>query len=117
MATEVHKAAVLPPPTQAVGVIGWARRNLFATPFDAVLTILIALLLAWVVPPVVRWMFVDATWVAASREQCAPEGACWGMVGQRIHQYLFGLYPVEGQWRIVLGGVLLLVGIVPLLLK
>jgi general L-amino acid transport system permease protein len=119
MATEVRGASApaLAPPAQNVGVVGWARRNLFATPFDTALTVLIALLLAWIVPPVVRWMFIDATWVAASREECAPGGACWGMVGQRLHQYLFGLYPVEGQWRVVLGGVLLLVGVVPLLVK
>ena len=68
MAVEVQeRAARLPPPRRTTGVVGWARKNLFATPLDAVLTVAIVLLLAWVVPPLVRWLFIDATWVAAAR--------------------------------------------------
>ena len=30
----------LPPPSSEVGVIGWARKNLFATPADTIFTLL-----------------------------------------------------------------------------
>lgn len=117
MATEVRPATpALPPPTVTAGPLGWMRKNLFATWPDAVLTVAVVALLAWIVPPLLRWAFIDATWVAQSREQCAPEGACWGIVPSRIHQYLFGLYPVDQQWRVILGGILLLVGVIPLLI-
>jgi general L-amino acid transport system permease protein len=68
-----------------------------------------------VVPPLVEWAIINANWTAVNREQCPADGACWGIVPNRIHQYLFGLYPVDQYWRLILGGVLLLVGCVPLM--
>jgi general L-amino acid transport system permease protein len=115
MAAEVEKRAVLPPRAAIPGPLGWARKNLFATPVDAILTILIVGLLVWVVPPLARWLFINATWTATNRDQCAPNGACWGMIADRIRQYVFGLYPYDQDWRVVLGGVLLLLGVAPLL--
>ena len=118
MAAEIREQipARLPPSAAATRVFQWVRKGFFNTPFDAALTLLVILLLAWILPPIVRWAFLDATWVAASREQCGPVGACWGIVGNRIHQYMFGLYPTDQYWRIWLGGVLFLAGWVPLLL-
>jgi len=114
MATE--SLSLAPPIAERPGPIGWMRRNLFATPFDIALTLLILLVLAMVVPPLLRWAVLNADWTAASREACPADGACWGIVRDRFHQYLFGLYPVEQYWRIFLGAVLLLAGCVPLLL-
>jgi general L-amino acid transport system permease protein len=113
VATESIRMA--PPVAERPGVVGWMRRNLFATPFDAALTLLIVLILAWVLPPLLRWGVLDASWTATSREVCPADGACWGIVPDRIHQYLFGLYPTAEYWRIIVGGVLLVAGCVPLL--
>jgi general L-amino acid transport system permease protein len=119
MATEAQTASptIAPPAIVGTGPIGWMRKNLFATPADTALTVLIALILVWAVPPVVRWGILDATWVAQTREQCGPDGACWGIVPARLHQYIFGLYPIDQQWRVILGAVLLLAGVVPFFLK
>jgi general L-amino acid transport system permease protein len=114
MATETLSLA--PPVAERPGPLGWMRRNLFATPFDIALTLLVLLFLVWVVPPLLRWAVLDASFTALSREACPADGACWGIVRDRIHQYLFGLYPVDQYWRIFLGGALLIAGIVPLLL-
>ena len=38
--------APLPPPPPMTGAIGWVRENLFSTPFNIALTIVVALLLA-----------------------------------------------------------------------
>lgn len=115
MATETLPLA--PPVAERPGPLGWMRRNLFATPFDAALTALIVLLLLWIVPPLLRWGVLNADFTALSREQCPADGACWGIVRDRFHQYLFGLYPVDQYWRIFLGGALLVLGCVPLLLR
>jgi general L-amino acid transport system permease protein len=97
--------------------VNWIKRNLFATFLDTLLTIVVAAVLMWLLPPLIRWMFLDATWTAVSREQCAPGGACWGIVSDRIHQYLVGLYPIEEYWRLYLGVALLAVALVPLFLR
>ena len=39
---------IAPPVAERPGLLGWARRNLFPTPFDAALTLLILLFLLWV---------------------------------------------------------------------
>jgi general L-amino acid transport system permease protein len=114
MATE--SLGMAPPIAERPGPIGWMRRNLFATPFDIALTLLIALLILWVVPPLFSWAVLNADFTALSREACPADGACWGIVRDRIHQYLFGLYPTEEYWRIFVGIALLLVACVPLML-
>jgi general L-amino acid transport system permease protein len=107
--------SMAPPLAERPGVVGWLRRNLFGTPFDIALTLLVLLVLFMIVPPLFRWAILNANWTAVNREACPVDGACWGIVPNRIHQYLFGLYPVDQYWRIILGGVLLLAGCVPLL--
>ncbi|KQY14580.1 amino acid ABC transporter permease [Rhizobium sp. Root482] len=115
------------PPTLEKGYIAWARKNLFATPSDAVLTILALLLLAWFLPPVINWLFINASWTGGGRGVCAtvaqggsqPEnwtGACWAFVGAKFDQFLFGRYPVEERWRPALVGILFVALLVPMLI-
>ncbi|MFL5335225.1 MAG: amino acid ABC transporter permease [Geminicoccaceae bacterium] len=113
MATETLPMA--PPLAERQGPIGWMRRNLFATPFDIALTLLVLLVLAMVVPPLFRWAVLNASLTATSREQCPVNGACWALIPNRFHQYLFGLYPVAEYWRIFVAGILLIAGCVPLM--
>ena len=76
-------APALAPPALSVGWLGWLRANLFSTPFNAVLTVLTVLFLVWTVPPVVRFLLIDAVWSGADREACLVSaqhphvGACW----------------------------------------
>src|SRR5262249_50640073 len=83
-------AAALPPPFASTGLLGWCRANLFGTPFNAVLTVLTLLLLAWAVPPLVRFLLVDAAWTGADREACLATathpnaGACWAFVREHL---------------------------------
>ena len=113
----VDTTPVLPPASERLGAISWLRRNLFATPFDTVLTLLI-LYIAWItIVPAIQWAFLDATWSGASREDCVSDGACWAMVRVRFRQYMFGLYPPDEQWRVVLGFLILVAALVPLFLK
>jgi general L-amino acid transport system permease protein len=115
MATESIPMA--PPVAERPGPIGWMRRNLFATPFDTALTLLVIVVLALIIPPLFRWAVLNASLTATNRTECPVDGACWALIPSRIHQYLFGLYPVDQYWRVILGGILLVVGCVPLMLK
>jgi general L-amino acid transport system permease protein len=115
----------LPPPFREKGPVAWARKNLFATPSDTVLSLLAILFLAWYLPPLFRWLFVDAQWTGTNRTFCTtaaqggiqPEGwsgACWAFVGAKFEQFLVGRYPIAERWRVWLTGALFIALLVPL---
>jgi general L-amino acid transport system permease protein len=104
----------LPPPATMVGVIGWMRKNLFATPLDIALTVLAIYLIYLAVPPVIQWAFIDADWVGDTREACSREGACWVYIRVWFKQLMYGRYPNEELWRINTAYVLLVVAAIPL---
>ncbi|AFL52074.1 general L-amino acid transport system permease protein [Sinorhizobium fredii] len=116
-----------PAPALEAGIVRWLRKNLFATPKDSVLTIISLLILAWLVPPAIQWLFVDAAWTGGGRGVCAtvaqggsqPEGwsgACWAFVNAKLGQFVFGRYPLEEQWRPALVGILFVLLLVPMLI-
>src|SRR5262245_15958936 len=110
-----------PPPFASTGWIGWGRANLFGTPFNAVLTVLTILFLVWAVPPLVRFLLIDAVWSGTDRQACLataahPEvGACWAFVRDHLAYFTYGSYPIEYRWRVDIFFVMLAVGIVWLL--
>ncbi|MEC7191008.1 MAG: amino acid ABC transporter permease, partial [Pseudomonadota bacterium] len=112
----------LPPPSSEVGVIGWARKNLFATPADTIFTLLALYVLFSIVPSFIQWAFIDAGYVAENREACwkmmeTPGGAaCWAFTSIRLNQLLYGFYPETEIWRINLSFVLLFVALAPVLI-
>jgi general L-amino acid transport system permease protein len=107
----------LPPPLKHSGAVGWLRQNLFSSVFNIVLTLVCTLLLIWVVPPLVKFLIIDAVWDGASRVDCLvrpdrPEvGACWAFVKERLGFFTYGFYPVEERWRVDVFFVLLALGI------
>lgn len=89
----------LPPPV-ARGPLGWLRRNLFASPFDAAVTLLLALAIAWFIPRAFAWALADAVFQAPDGAACrAATGACWAVIGEKYRLILFGTYPYDEQWR------------------
>lgn len=107
-----------PPPARMTGAVGWVRENLFSSPFNIALTIIIALLLAWVVPAVVKFLFIDAVWTGADREACHEAvqgreiGACWPFVWERLPYFIYGSYPIPQRWRVDVFFALLAIGII-----
>jgi general L-amino acid transport system permease protein len=106
-----------PPISERPTVLGWLRRNLFSTPFNSILTILILILIYVTMVPLFQWAVLNSSWWADNKEQCTAGGACWAVFRVRWRQYLYGLYPDAEQWRINLAGVLLVGSMVPLFLK
>src|SRR2546421_923253 len=107
---------VLAPPPGETGVVGWLRRNLFSSVTNTILTLLAIALLVWVLPPIIRWAFVDAVWTGKDRDACLgpTAGACWPFVEAKFGQFVYGRYPIDQRWRVDLTGLLLIVGLVPL---
>jgi general L-amino acid transport system permease protein len=92
-----------PPPRRTGGPIGWLRQNLFSTLSNTVTTLLILAVLAALLPPVIRFLVIDAVWSGTSGEACRPEGhavgACWAFIGDKINYLVYGSYPAAERWR------------------
>lgn len=95
--------------------VAWARANLFATPLDSALTLLIAIALAWTIPGVVRWALIEAVWTGETKAVCRQGGACWAMVSARWPQMLAGFYPADQLWRVFAAGALLTLSVAPVM--
>src|SRR5215475_705939 len=74
--------APLPPPLATSGMLGFLRRRLFSGVFNIVLTLISLLVLIIVLPPLIRFLLIDAVWTGTSRTDCLaetlgrPVGAC-----------------------------------------
>jgi general L-amino acid transport system permease protein len=111
----------LPPPAAMTGAIGWVRANLLSGPLNIVMTILVILLIVWIVPPLLKFLVIDATWSGTDREACLasdarPEaGACWAFVRERLPYFIYGSYPIPQRWRVDIFFAMLAIGIAWLL--
>ncbi|MCK0198885.1 amino acid ABC transporter permease [Ancylobacter sp. 6x-1] len=94
--------AALPPPRRQVGIIGWMRENLFSSILNTILTLVGIALVLLIVPPLVRFLVIDAVWTGDNREAClAPgTGACWPFVKAKFGQFIYGFYPIDQRWRV-----------------
>jgi len=114
--------APLPPPLATRGMLGFARQRLFGGVLNTTLTLLSLLLLIVVLPPLLRFLIIDAVWDGASRVDCLPEtqgrpvGACWPFVAAKFRQFMYGFYPEAEQWRINVTYALGVILLVPLLI-
>ncbi|MBY5803965.1 amino acid ABC transporter permease [Rhizobium leguminosarum bv. trifolii] len=116
-----------PPPPGERGAVAWIRRNLLATPKDVILTILALALIAWAVPHLVNWLFIQAVWSGPDRTFCATtiqggiqpdgwSGACWAFISAKYDQFIFGRYPLDERWRPAIVGILFILLLVPMLI-
>jgi general L-amino acid transport system permease protein len=95
------------PPVTSVGVIGWIKENLFNGVFNSALTIVTLYVLWKIIPPFIRWAFIDSTWVSSGAECREAGGACWSIISSNIRFIMFGFFPYESQWRPLLAMILL----------
>ena len=123
------RTAILPaqePPLTEKGVIKWLRENLFSGWFNTILTLVGLWAIYSLISASLPW-WLNGVWTASSLGECreivaataGPDatGACWAMVRERWHQFLFGFYPQEQYWRPILAFVLLFVAIAPVLFQ
>jgi general L-amino acid transport system permease protein len=114
-------AEPMPAPITSTGWIGWVRQRLFGSLLSTILTLLALYLLWLLVPPLVRFVFIDAVWTGTDREACLPEkaghavGACWPFIWAKLPQLIYGFYPDAERWRVNLTFVLAAALLAPLL--
>ncbi len=114
---EPGKHPSLPPPDRTLGIVGWLRRNLFSTPFNAGLTLLALWLCYEFFDAAVGWFVLESVLDAGSRSECRSvgSGACWAVVTTRIEQFTYGFYPGAERWRPNLAFLLLFPALAPVL--
>jgi general L-amino acid transport system permease protein len=111
----------LPPPSARAGAFGWMRANLFSSPANVVMTVLCVALIAWAVPPLVRFFLIDAVWSGADGSACLASsalpnpGACWAFIRVWFSYFVYGFYPLDERWRVDVFFVALVFGFVWLL--
>ena len=112
------------PPASTVGIVGWARTNLFSGWINSIMTVISLYAIFAVLAGVLPWIF-SPTWNGTSLNNCREllaaadgghgEGACWGVIRERWPQLLLGFYPTDMLWRPLLAFVLLVVALAPIL--
>ena len=112
----------LPPPATEIGVWGWIYHNLLSTKMNFFITVVTLYFLYLIVPPMLDWLFFNAVFEGASRDECRAimietgnRGACWAFIGHRFELFVYGFYPEAERWRVNLSFVMMLAALVPVL--
>jgi general L-amino acid transport system permease protein len=100
------------------------RENLFSGPLNTILTLLGIASLYYLIKLSTPWL-LNGVWTASSMGECRDiiaasagpnaTGACWAMIHERWHQFIFGFYPPPLWWRPILAFALLFVALAPVL--
>ena len=114
-------APLLPAPANMVGWQGWMRANLFSSPLNSIMSVLLGALILWYIWDIVNWAFITAIWSGADREACLlPDGkvtgACWPMVADKFPQWIYGFYPHEERWRVNIVLLVAVMALIPMLM-
>lgn len=100
--------AARPAPNAERGLLTWMRSHLFHDWKTGVGTVLAVAILLALLPPLLRWLVLNAVWEADYIACHAGSGACWGVVREKFRFILFGRYPFEEHWRALIATSLLL---------
>ncbi|WP_435235221.1 amino acid ABC transporter permease [Psychromonas sp. PT13] len=87
-----------PAPSSNKGVIYWLHKNLFSNVINSIFTLLGFYIIYLILPPLINWMIIDATWTG-SKEEIVNGGARWIFIAEKFDQFMYGFYPPELHWR------------------
>ncbi|WP_245845202.1 amino acid ABC transporter permease [Pseudothioclava arenosa] len=113
-----------PAPVSQTGLLRWLRENLFSNWVNAALTLVGLYFVYFLFTHFYPW-FAHSVWNANSIMECrdtitaefgeGATGACWAVIQERWHQFMFGFYPRELYWRPLLALGLLMTVMGPIL--
>jgi len=76
---------VIKPPPTSVGFIGWLKKNLFSSWYNALLTLLSLWMIYIALGGLLKWAFISAR---------------WGVVTSNLRLFMVGMYPPDQVWRV-----------------
>jgi general L-amino acid transport system permease protein len=115
-------AEPMPPPASTIGMLGWARANLFSSIPNAILTLVGAYIAYKLIWNFIDFTLIRAVWTGTDREACLDAkagravGACWPFIQAKFSQFMYGFYPVEARWRVNVTYIVAVILLVPLLI-
>ncbi|RHZ91399.1 amino acid ABC transporter permease [Cereibacter sphaeroides] len=96
-------AAAAYDPDARLSAPAWLRANLFSSVWQSLLTLVVAVVLIRFFWFVLDWGVVNAVFYTTDPDVCrAATGACWAVIVEKHRPMLFGLYPYDEHWRLVL---------------
>jgi general L-amino acid transport system permease protein len=78
-------------------------RAMFAGWMNTIISLVCLALIALIASKLYGWGLRDATFVGSSGDCRAAGGACWAFVGAKLEFAVFGFYPFEERWRVMVG--------------
>jgi general L-amino acid transport system permease protein len=87
-------------PPGGKGLIVWLKEKLFSTIPNVITTIIILVLFIKIVPGIIDWAIISATFVGENRDACSDGGACWLPLINRFSFLVYGFYPEASRWRV-----------------
>ena len=96
-----------------IKILDILNKNINSNWFNAILSIFAIFLLIKSIPPILDWLFFDATFIGSKKEDCTGDGACWVFINVWFERLMYGLYPINEIWRINAAfiGLILIVGL------
>ncbi|MBT5094660.1 MAG: amino acid ABC transporter permease, partial [Halobacteriovoraceae bacterium] len=77
----------------------WMKKNLFPTPAQSMLSIILFSLILKMLTPFLDWFVYDAVWLGSADDCRQASGACVAFIREKFTFILFGFYPREYLWR------------------
>jgi len=90
----------------------WSRTNLFSNWYNSLLSLIIIFAFIKFIPPLLNWLFFDATFKGSSKAECYGDGACWIFIKVWFKKFIYGLYPENQVWRINLAFLILIFSVI-----
>ncbi len=88
------------------GLARWMKKNLFSTPLNSAVSLVLIGVLFQALGPLFDWLFLKATWEGTAQTCRHGEGACLVFIKEKFIFILFGFYPREHLWRPILSIIL-----------
>jgi His/Glu/Gln/Arg/opine family amino acid ABC transporter permease subunit len=76
-----------PPPLLAVGPLAWARKNLFSSWFDAIVTVIASIFVVAVIVSFIQWTIGQAN---------------WSVILFNLRSFMVGRFEADAEWRVQL---------------
>lgn len=89
----------------------WLKKNLFSTPLNSFISIILITIIFKVSIPFIQWLLVDSVWTGTAADCREANGACLAFIREKATFILFGFYPREILWRPIVS-VILFIGMI-----
>lgn len=77
----------------------WLKANLFSTPLNSMVSLILIGLFFKCLGPLFDWLFVNSIWEGTAQTCRQGDGACLVFIREKFQFIIFGFYPRELLWR------------------